>query len=63
MKKQLIIWTDADLSTREKRRAYEKENPDKRLCFELKHPDFPLFISIISLLLVVCKPILLYMLQ
>lgn len=58
----IIISTEKPL-TKEQRKNFKKENPGCKLCFSLRHPNFPLIISIISLLLVVGKPILIGMLQ
>lgn len=58
----IIISTEKPL-TKEQRKNFEKENPGCKLCFRLRYPNFPLIISIISLLLVVGKPVLIDMLQ
>lgn len=41
------------LLTREERKNYKKENPDKRLCFRLRYPNFPLFLSLVSLIIAI----------
>lgn len=61
-KKKIVYWTEKEL-TQEERRNYKKEHPGKRLCFRLRFPNVPLIISIISLSLVVGKPVLIYMFQ
>ncbi len=42
---------------------YVTDSKTGRPLFMYRHPNFPLAISIISLILVVCKPVLLGMLQ
>ena len=48
-KKITIISTDHIL-TRKEIKNFEKDNPGYRLSFELRHPDFPLWFSIGSLI-------------
>lgn len=48
-KKITIISTDRIL-TRKEIKNFEKDNPGYRLSFELRHPDFPLWLSIGSLI-------------
>ena len=49
--------------TKEERKNFSKNHPGEKLCFRLRHPNFPIVISIISLLFVVGKPIFHEMLQ
>lgn len=48
-KKTIIISTDHIL-TRKEIKNFEKDHPGYRLSFELRHPDFPLWLSIGSLI-------------
>ncbi len=47
MQKQVIIMTEKEL-TRKERKNYAKEHPGKRLCFRLRYPYFPFYLSIIA---------------
>lgn len=47
MRKEVIIFTGREL-TKEERKNYAKEHPGKRLCFRLRFPYFPLYLSIVS---------------
>ncbi len=47
MRKQVIIFTEKEL-TKEERKNYAKEHPGERLCFRLRYPCFPLYLSIVS---------------
>lgn len=57
MKKTVIVYTDKPL-TKKQRRSFEKDHPGYRLCFRLRYPNFPLLISVISLLLVIASGVL-----
>lgn len=57
MKHRIVIVPERPLS-KEQRRNFKKENPGYKLDFMSRYPGFPLFVSVISLLLVICKPIL-----
>ena len=48
-KKTIIISTDHIL-TRKEIKNFEKDHPGYQLSFELRHPDFPLWLSIGSLI-------------
>lgn len=48
MKREIIVWTEREL-TKKERKNFKKENPGKRLCFRLRYQNFPLFFSLISL--------------
>lgn len=48
MKMEVIIWTDREL-TREERKNFKKDNPGKRLCFRLRYPNFPIYLSLLVL--------------
>ena len=61
-KREVIVSTEKTLTAKE-RRNYKKEHPGERLCFRLRYPNFPLIVSIISLLLVLTKIILVDILQ
>lgn len=50
MKRVTIVSISRSL-TRDERKNYKKENPDKRLCFRLRYPNFPLFLSLVSLII------------
>ena len=39
IRKETIVYVDKEL-TKKARKNYKKENPDKRLCFRLRYPDF-----------------------
>lgn len=54
MKKDVVVYVERNLTAYE-RKNFKKEHPGKRLCFRLRFPDLPLFISVISLLLVLAK--------
>lgn len=51
MKREVIVWTDRELSLME-RKDYKRENPGKRLCFRLRFPDFPLYASLTSIIII-----------
>ena len=51
-KLDVIEYTDEYLS-KEKRRSFKEDHPGKRLCFRLRHPNFPIITSIVALLLVI----------
>ncbi|CUQ54393.1 Uncharacterised protein [Hungatella hathewayi] len=57
MKHRIVVVPERPLS-KEQRRNFKKENPGYKLDFMSRYPSFPLFVSVISLLLVICKPIL-----
>ena len=61
MRKEIIVDLGNRTLTAKERREFSKNNPGKRLCFMLRFPNFPLVISIISLLIVLIKPILVEM--
>lgn len=42
--KNTIVWTEYEL-TRQERKNFKKDYPGKRLCFRLRFPDAPLWIS------------------
>ena len=48
-KKITIVYVGKELS-KEEIKNFEKDNPGYRLSFELRHPDFPLWFSIGSLI-------------
>ena len=48
-KKTVIVATGRRL-TKEEIQNFERDNPGYRLCFRLRHPDFPLWFSIGSLI-------------
>lgn len=49
MKRQVIVdILDGEL-TKEERRNFKKENPGYRLCFRLRFPDFPLYVSCVAI--------------
>ncbi len=48
-KKTVIVATGCRL-TKEEIKNFERDNPGYRLCFRLRHPDFPLWFSIGSLI-------------
>ena len=54
MRKEVIVTTEREL-TKEERRSYTKDHPGYKLCFRLRHPNFPLVISIIALLAIIAK--------
>ena len=58
MKKEVIVDLGNTILTAKERRNFAKNNPGMRLCFRLRYPDFPLIISIISLVFVIAKSIL-----
>ncbi len=49
MRKQVIIMTEKEL-TRKERKNYAKEHPGERLCFRLRYPYFPLYLSVIAII-------------
>ena len=63
MNKRVVVVSTDKLLTAEQRRNYKKEHPGERLSFILRFPNFPLYVSIISLLLVIVKIFLLDKLQ
>ena len=50
MKMEVIIWTDKEL-TREERKNFKRNNPGKRLCFRLRYPNFPIYLSLLVLII------------
>ena len=54
-KKLAVIVSTNEILTKEKRRSYKKDHPGERLSFALRFPNFPLYVSIISLLLVIAS--------
>lgn len=56
-KKEVIVMTTRELTKRE-RREYAQKHPGERLCFRLRYPNFPMFISVIALLLVLLPTVL-----
>lgn len=51
-KLNVIVGVSRELTAKE-RKNFKKENPGKRLCFRLRYPNFPLYISLIALLIAV----------
>lgn len=54
---KVIIWTDRKLTKRE-RKNFKTEHPGYRLSFQLRYPNFPLFMLAISAVLLILKPVL-----
>lgn len=50
-KKIVVVW-EKDL-TDEQRKNYEKDHPGYRLSFAMMHPNFPIYISLVAILLLV----------
>lgn len=50
MRKEVIVSVKREL-TKKERRSFSKDHPGKRLCFRLRYPNFPLVLSIITLLI------------
>ena len=50
MRKEVIVSVKREL-TKKERRSFAKDHPGKRLCFRLRYPNFPLVLSIITLLI------------
>lgn len=48
MKREVIVYTDEVLTAKD-RKEYKKTHPGKRLCFTLRHPNFPLVMSVIAM--------------
>lgn len=48
MRKRKIIYTEEDL-TREDRKNFPKTHPGERLCFRLRFPYFPFWLSVFVL--------------
>lgn len=49
--KKITVW-DGNL-TDEQIKNFEKDHPGYRLAFELRHPEFPVYISLLSVLFAV----------
>lgn len=49
-KKKVIVWVDHEL-TKEERKNFSKNYPGERLCFRLRYPYFPLYLSMIAVLI------------
>ena len=47
-KREVIVYTDEYL-TRKERKEFRKTHPGKRLSFFLRYPNFPIFVSAVSL--------------
>ena len=60
-RKEIIVDLGNKTLTAKERREFSKNNPGMRLSFMLRFPNFPLIISLISLLIVLIKPILVEM--
>lgn len=45
---EVIVYTDEYL-TRKERKEFRKTHPGKRLSFFLRYPNFPIFVSAVSL--------------
>lgn len=55
-----IVSTEKEL-TKEERKCYKKTHPGKRLCFRLRHPNFPIVSSIVALIVdIIALVIILY---
>jgi len=50
--RDVIVMTDRNL-TRQERKEFKKRNPGKRLCFRLRFPNFPLYLSLVALIIAV----------
>lgn len=50
----VIVSTGRELTPKE-RRGFKKDHPGYRLCFMLRYPNFPLWFSISSLLVVIAS--------
>lgn len=46
-KREVIVYTD-EVLTPEARKNYKKTHPGKRLCFQLRYPNFSLVIASIA---------------
>lgn len=57
MKKTKIVYLPYPLSDDE-RRNFERDHPGYKLSFLLRHPRFPLILSIISLIIATLAPII-----
>lgn len=54
MKREVIVMTGRKL-TKQERRDFKKRNPGKRLCFRLRFPNFPLYLSMIAVVIAVLE--------
>ena len=59
-RKEIIVDLGNKTLTAKERREFSKNNPGMRLSFMLRFPNFPLIISLISLLIVLIKTFLYY---
>lgn len=62
MKRETVEWIDKPLTSKQRKR-FKKEHPGYRLCYRLRFPNAPLFISIVALIFAVCGPVPIYMLR